>query len=88
MTSEPERTCIGCRRTDGRTRLVRLVLGATGEIGVDASGRAPGRGAYVHPDQGCAEAATRKGVLARALRTGIEPDELGRLRTTMSQGAL
>ncbi|MEA2551455.1 MAG: uncharacterized protein QOE25_1224 [Actinomycetota bacterium] len=88
MTSQPERMCVGCRSRDGKARLVRLVRGAAGEIGLDASGTTPGRGAYVHPRHGCVEAATRKGVLAKALRTGIGPDELGRLRITMSQGAL
>jgi uncharacterized protein len=88
MTSGPERMCIGCRRADGKANLVRVVRRTAGQIGPDPSGTAPGRGAYVHPDRRCVEAATRKGVLAKALRTSIEPDELGRLRITMDQGAL
>jgi predicted RNA-binding protein YlxR (DUF448 family) len=88
MNAEPERTCIGCRGTAGKAHLLRMVRRASGDVGLDVSGAAPGRGAYVHPDPGCVEAATRKGVLAKALRTGIGADELGRLRITMSQGAL
>jgi hypothetical protein len=34
----------------------------------------------VHAAVGCIETATRRGALVRALRTGIGPDELGRLR--------
>ncbi|HMR49275.1 MAG TPA: DUF448 domain-containing protein [Arachnia sp.] len=48
--SEPQRTCIACRRRDDQSALIRLVR--QGESVVDATApRLPGRGAYVHP--GC-----------------------------------
>lgn len=48
MRTEPQRTCIACRRRDDQSGLIRLVR--TGELVVDATTpRLPGRGAYVHP---------------------------------------
>ena len=88
MTTDPERTCVGCRRAGPKSQLHRVVSGVAGWIDVDLPGTAPGRGAYVHPSPVCIEAATRKGVLAKALRMGIGPDELGTLRDILSQGAL
>ena len=88
MTTDPERTCVGCRRAGPKSQLRRVSLGVAGRVDVDLPGAAPGRGAYVHPAPGCIEAAARKGVLAKALRMGISPDELGTLRDILSQGAL
>jgi len=42
-----------------------------GAIVLDASGRAPGRGAYVCDDLACKEAAMAKGALRRALAVPI-----------------
>ncbi|HEX7247095.1 MAG TPA: YlxR family protein [Actinomycetota bacterium] len=75
---EPVRTCIGCRTRDAKASLVRVVSRAS-ELEVDRDGSAPGRGAYVHPDPSCVQAAGRPGALARALRTGVRPEEVGRL---------
>jgi predicted RNA-binding protein YlxR (DUF448 family) len=75
---EPVRTCVGCRTRATKATLVRVVSGRAG-LKVDGSGSAAGRGAYVHPSPACLEAAGRTGVLARALRTGLRSDEVGRL---------
>jgi predicted RNA-binding protein YlxR (DUF448 family) len=52
--------------------LIRVVRGPEG-VRMDPTGKAPGRGAYVHDDRSCWEAALR-GPLARALRTEISPE--------------
>jgi predicted RNA-binding protein YlxR (DUF448 family) len=74
------RTCVGCRVKDSKSELIRIVRLPGGGAGVDPMGTAPGRGAYVHRDSDCFDAATKKGALARALRTGLGPEELDRLR--------
>ncbi|MFB3738045.1 MAG: YlxR family protein [Candidatus Velamenicoccus archaeovorus] len=51
-----------------------------GSVEIDPRGRAPGRGAYLHRDPVCLDAALRRGGLARALRTGLSPEEAVRLR--------
>jgi len=80
----PTRTCVGCRRLTDRGDLLRLVRSPSGAR-VDAGGSAPGRGAYVHPRTACVREAVRRGALARALRTGLGPEELGRLQTEIEQ---
>lgn len=80
MGAAPERTCVGCRGTAPKGALLRLVRGLHGHVLVDPRAIAPGRGAYVHRDPACVEAALRKGAVARALRIGMAPDEVGRLR--------
>lgn len=76
---EPARTCVGCRARSGKPGLIRLVRTPEG-VRVDREGRAPGRGAYVHADPACCEAAFRRGGLARALRTVLSPEEASTLR--------
>ncbi len=72
------RTCVGCRVRATKATLVRVVAGTAGPM-VDMSGSAAGRGVYMHPGPTCVEAAGRAGVLAKALRTGLSSDEVGRL---------
>ena len=64
---------MGCGVRAAKSELLRLV--AVGdEIVPDAAARLPGRGAYLHPRQGCWERAQRRKALARALRRpGILP---------------
>ena len=68
MTSEPFRTCLGCRRARPKAALVRVLLGGDGIVRVDAAGTAPGRGAYVCPDPACVERAIKGARFGRAFR--------------------
>lgn len=77
---EPERTCVGCWGKAGKRSLLRIVRGRDGEVRVDPSGKAPGRGAYVHRTRVCAEAALASGALWRALRAGSADRGAARLR--------
>jgi uncharacterized protein len=58
---KPRRTCIGCRQEGFKPELVRLVRSADGKLTVDATGRAPGRGAYLHRDPACVHLARKRG---------------------------
>jgi predicted RNA-binding protein YlxR (DUF448 family) len=78
VASTPIRTCVGCRGRAPKADLVRVVTGPGG-LRVDPDGTAPGRGAYVHAERTCVGLASQPDRLARALRTGAGPDELGRL---------
>jgi len=69
---EPIRTCIGCRRKDSWSVLVRVVA-VTDEAGTtrlvaDPRHRMPGRGAWLHPSSQCLENAVRRRAFGRALR--------------------
>jgi predicted RNA-binding protein YlxR (DUF448 family) len=84
MAREPERSCVGCRRRAPKAELLR-VAGTSVGVRVDPAGTAPGRGAYVHRDRACVTAALRKGALARALRRGLDQEELARLRKDIEE---
>jgi uncharacterized protein len=65
---EPVRTCVACRLEAGRRALVRFVRSSEGVVVEDPTGRAPGRGAYLHDDPDCRQLALKKHALERALR--------------------
>lgn len=71
---EPTRTCVGCREEAGKQRLVRLVRRSEGGVAVDLTGRAAGRGAYLHDDPSCVQIARKKRSLDRALHTTVQPE--------------
>ena len=64
---DPIRTCVACRQEAGKRTLVRVVRDANGQAALDSTGRAPGRGAYLHRDPACVEIARKKKALDRAL---------------------
>lgn len=79
-THEPERTCVGCRGRAPKRSLLRLAVDPGGRVTVDPSGRQPGRGAYLHRDRSCVDAALAHGALVRALRAEAASDPAARLR--------
>lgn len=50
---------------------MRVVRDAGGSAALDPTGRAPGRGAYLHRDLSCVEVARKKKALERALKTTV-----------------
>jgi len=71
---EPVRTCVACRQEAGKGSLVRVVRHADGAAAVDVTGRAQGRGAYLHRDPSCLEIARKKKALDRALRAVVSAE--------------
>ena len=65
----PQRTCVGCHLVLPKRSLIRIVRGAQG-IAVDPTGKAAGRGAYLHNRQSCWERGL-KGSLAHALKVDL-----------------
>jgi uncharacterized protein len=79
VVNHPERTCIGCRGRDAKSKLIRLVR-KTASIAVDLNQSEPGRGAYLHRKPECLDQAVRRRALGRALRAGaIDGDEFARV---------
>ena len=77
-TEYPVRTCIGCRKRELAAELLRMVAVMTGNgeyaVTVDIARHRPGRGAWLHPDDRCLQAAVRRRAFARALRITGSPD--------------
>ena len=74
---EPERTCVGCWLKGPKGAFLRVVRRSDGGVSPDPTGRAPGRGAYVHRDERCISRASR--VLPRALKASLDSSEAARL---------
>ena len=74
----PVRTCVGCRKRELAVELLRVVAvnGGNGNcaVTVDSAGNLPGRGAWLHPDPQCLDAAIRRRAFGRALRITGSPD--------------
>ena len=81
----PERMCVGCRGRSGKRQLIRVVRTPGGEIVVDPAGSALGRGAYVHLENGCVQAALRSTAFERALRASLSADAAARLGTELQR---
>ena len=80
LRKPPVRTCIGCRATSDKRELVRIVRTPEGDVHVDPTGKANGRGAYVCLDPACFDAAASKRKIDSALRVNLKEDDLDRLR--------
>ena len=78
---------MACHTVHAKRELVRIVRSPTGELAVDLRGKAPGRGAYLDPDQACLERGLREGVLAKALEIPIDAATAERLRVELGEAA-
>ena len=79
---EPQRTCVGCRQVLAKRALIRIVRGQDG-VTIDPTGKAPGRGAYVHDLRSCWEKAL-KGSLPRSLKITLTDDARQELEAYMN----
>jgi hypothetical protein len=59
---------------------VRVVRTPEGRVIADLTGKAPGRGAYIHEQAECWETALAKGRLERSLKTAISREDVEALR--------
>ena len=77
----PTRTCVGCRERVAKHDLLRVVLvqDKPSTLVPDPQGRAPGRGAHLHPTTACLDLAERRRAFTRALRAD-GPVDIGELR--------
>jgi predicted RNA-binding protein YlxR (DUF448 family) len=76
----PQRSCVACGVKMAKAQLVRIVRTAQGSVAVDATGRAPGRGAYLCRNLECWDRAVVKGSLARSLGQDIASQDLEQVR--------
>ncbi|MEO8851043.1 MAG: YlxR family protein [Allobranchiibius sp.] len=70
MPHKGMRTCVGCRKRDDRSELLRVAATAVdGSWNVvhNERGRYPGRGAWLHPTADCLDKAIQRRGLHRAL---------------------
>ena len=75
-----QRTCMGCNLKKDKRELIRLVFNKNGEMFVDRTGKAEGRGAYICDDIKCLEKAIKTKRLERVFETKINEELYENLR--------
>ena len=83
----PMRMCVACREMKPKKELVRVVRTPEGQVLLDASGRANGRGAYLCGNPACLEKARKIRALERALEVSIDGETYERLSEALSHGS-
>ena len=71
----PRRMCCGCGEMFDKRSLVRVVRSPEGEVSLDLTGKASGRGAYICRSAACLKKAQKSGRIARTLQVTI-PEEI------------
>lgn len=71
----PQRMCCGCGEMFDKRSLVRVVRSPEGEVSLDFTGKASGRGAYICQKAECFKKAKKSGRIARTLQVTI-PEEI------------
>jgi hypothetical protein len=68
---KPQRSCLGCRETRDKDRLLRFVLSPQDEVLPDLDSRLPGRGAYTCISSRCLESALQQRQFNRAFKREV-----------------
>lgn len=68
----PLRKCIGCNQMLDKRTLIRVVKNKEGEVSLDKTAKAPGRGAYLCNNIECFNKAQKSRAVERALKQKIE----------------
>ena len=72
MKNEPKRTCIGCNQIKLKKELIRIVKDKQGNINVDKTGKANGRGAYICDNKECLEKLKKSKRLEKTFEMSID----------------
>ena len=67
----PMRRCVGCMESKPKKELIRIVAAADGQLSIDATGKANGRGGYLCPNSSCFALAKKKRAISRSLEMEI-----------------
>ena len=68
------RMCIACREMKPKKEMLRIVKPKEGEVFIDYSGKAAGRGAYICDDPACIEKCVRHKLIGRALNAPVSDE--------------
>lgn len=83
MKSLPQRTCIGCNSKKNKSELIRIVKNKEGNISIDKTGKATGRGAYICDNVECLEKAIKSKKIEKAFEMKINNEIYESLRGVM-----
>ena len=83
--NKPMRRCVGCGASKEKNELIRVVRDTEGQIHIDVTGRANGRGAYICRDEKCLEQAIKKKGLDRTLKVSVPGEVAGQLKKELME---
>ncbi len=72
--SVPLRMCCVCRQSKEKKELIRVVRTKDGQVFIDPTGKAAGRGAYLCRSGLCASEAEKKKALERSFKAPVGED--------------
>ena len=72
------RRCVGCMESKPKGELIR-VAGYEGQVSIDVTGKAKGRGVYLCPNTECFQKAQKRKAIGRNLEMDITPEQLEQL---------
>lgn len=74
MKKKPQRTCIGCNVQKDKNDFVRIVKSKEGNITIDNTGKASGRGAYICNNVDCFNKAKKSKKIEKVFETQLTED--------------
>ena len=78
------RRCVGCMESKEKNQLIR-VAGYEGQVFIDPTGKAKGRGDYLCPDLQCFEKAQKKKAIGRNLEMELTGEQVTKLFEDLKQ---
>lgn len=77
--------CVACRSMKDKNELIRIVKNKNGEINLDVTGKAQGRGAYICRDLNCLLKAEKSGALNRAFSVNVDRSVYDKLKEELDK---
>ena len=87
QTKIPMRQCLGCREMKPKRELIRVVRSPEGAVSMDATGKKPGRGAYLCPNPDCLTKAKKKKALERCFEQPVPAEVYDALAVQLAAAA-
>ncbi|MEE3470345.1 MAG: YlxR family protein [Butyrivibrio sp.] len=81
----PTRKCVGCGEMRDKKDLIRVIKTPDGEIRLDTTGRANGRGAYICNSAECLKKAVKNRGLEKSLKAQIPEDILEQMNKELGE---
>lgn len=83
----PLRMCLGCQEMKPKKELLRIVKNQNGEISLDFTGKAHGRGAYICKSVDCLNKAIKAKRIEKNFETSIPQEVYDKLMEELNNNA-
>ena len=74
IKNKPQRMCLACREMKDKNTLVRVVKNSEGNVFVDLTGKANGRGAYICRNKDCFAKLKKQKGLSKSFKCPIDEE--------------